>query len=80
MRPNHISGIYPTELSHAGHDTPTELVAEVAWLIVNNGWLGITSRSRSSQLRKWLRFCDKDDRSPLQGTDLYVLELSLIHI
>ena len=60
-------------LARAGYETPTGGSAEVARLISSYGWADTTWRNRSSQLRKWLRFCDEDDRCPLPATDGDVL-------
>lgn len=60
-------------LSRAGFDTPTGGASEVARLLANHGWAASTWRNRSSQIKKWLIFCDEDDRCPLPATEGDVL-------
>ena len=68
-----VSEIYQAFLSRAWCDTPTGIPAEAARLIAKYGWAATIWRNRTSQIRKWLTFCDEDDRCPLPAEEGDVL-------
>lgn len=56
-------------LSRAGFDSPTGGAQEAARLLSDHGWAASTWRNRSSQLKRWLAFCDEDGRDPIPATE-----------
>lgn len=67
------SGICLAVLSRAGAASPTGGAAEAARLLSDYGWSDSTWRNRTSQVLKWLVFCDEDERCPLPATEGDVL-------
>ena len=62
-------GIRATVLSRTGNRTATGGGEEAARILSDFGWASTTWNNRSSQLAKWLRFCDEDDRTPLPASE-----------
>lgn len=50
-----------TVLNKAGRNTETGGAEAAAKLLADYGWADRTWATRSSQIHKWLRFCDKDE-------------------
>lgn len=73
MRASWKEGIARTVLSRAGPGLATGGAEEAARLLRDYGWADCTWSNRTSQISKWLRFCDEDDRCPLPATEGDVL-------
>ena len=73
VQPTCAAGIRLAALARASRDSPTGGSAEAARLLPDYGRSASTWRNRTSQLRKWLAFCDEDDRCQLPATEEDVL-------
>lgn len=60
-------------LGRTGFTTNTGGGEEAAWLLSELGWSDKTWDTRTSQVAKWLRFCDEDMRNPLPAEEGDVL-------
>lgn len=67
------AGIATTVLHRAGAGQVTGGAEEAARLLQDYGWSSGTWTNRSSQLSRWLAFCDEEDRCPLPATEGDVL-------
>lgn len=62
-----------TVLGKTGRNTETGGGEAAAQMLAGYGWADKTWSTRSSQVQKWLRFCDEDDRDPLPAEEGDVL-------
>lgn len=67
------AGIRSAVLSRTGMDGRTGAAETAADLLVGYGWKAGTWANKSSQVNKWLLFCDEDGRDPLPATEGDVL-------
>lgn len=65
VRSSWRTGIAATVLVRAGDWRATGGAEEAARLLADHGWSEATWSNRTSQIVKWLTFCDEDGRCPL---------------
>lgn len=66
-------GILTAVLSRTG-EGPTGISQAAVDFLVSHGWEAETSVTRSTQLKKWLVFCDAEGRTPLPASEGDVLD------
>lgn len=72
-------GMKATVLAKAGVNTTTGGAEAAADLLAGHGWSDGTWTNRLSQIRRWLAFCDEDERTARTEGDIlaYIGYLSL---
>lgn len=68
-----LRGVVASKTGETVGGRVTDCGAEAASLLADYGWSSGTWGNRTSQLRKWLKFCDEEGRDPLPSQEGDVL-------